>query len=122
MSNGNRNKHGKRKNEKENQQKKEQKRKSIIREIEMIIITALLPVLILLLYIYRKDNIQPEPVGQIVKAFLLGVLSIPFGEISCGEFGGTDGGRKCADQTNLFRFFQVFFSNLLQNSRNVAII
>ena len=31
----------------------------------------------MLLYIYRKDNIQPEPIGQIVKAFLLGVLSIP---------------------------------------------
>lgn len=43
----------------------------------MIIITALFPVVILLLYIYRKDNIQPEPIGQIVKVFLLGVLSIP---------------------------------------------
>ncbi len=43
----------------------------------MIIITALFPVVILLLYIYSKDNIQPEPIGQIVKAFLLGVLSIP---------------------------------------------
>ena len=43
----------------------------------MIIITALFPVVILLLYIYRKDNIQPEPIGQIVKAFLLGILSIP---------------------------------------------
>lgn len=42
-----------------------------------LIITALLPVFILILYVYRKDKIQPEPVGQIVKAFLLGTLSVP---------------------------------------------
>ena len=42
-----------------------------------LLITALLPVVILLLYIYRKDKMQPEPVGQIVKAFLLGLLTVP---------------------------------------------
>ena len=42
-----------------------------------LLLTALLPVLILIIYIYRKDKKQPEPIGQIVKAFLLGVLSIP---------------------------------------------
>ncbi|MBR5780790.1 MAG: PrsW family intramembrane metalloprotease [Bacteroidales bacterium] len=42
-----------------------------------LLITALLPVLILLLYIYRKDKMQPEPIGQIVRAFLLGLLTVP---------------------------------------------
>lgn len=42
-----------------------------------ILITALLPVVILLLYIYRKDKMQPEPIGQIVRAFLLGLLTVP---------------------------------------------
>lgn len=42
-----------------------------------LLITALLPVVILLLYIYRKDKMQPEPVGQIVRAFLLGLLTVP---------------------------------------------
>ena len=42
-----------------------------------IIITALLPIAILALYIYRKDKKSPEPIGQLVKAFIYGVLSIP---------------------------------------------
>lgn len=42
-----------------------------------LLLTALLPVVILLLYIYRKDKKQPEPIGQIVRAFLLGLLSAP---------------------------------------------
>lgn len=42
-----------------------------------LLLTALLPVLILIIYIYRKDKKQPEPIGQIVRAFLLGLLSAP---------------------------------------------
>lgn len=42
-----------------------------------ILITALLPVAILLFYIYRKDKNSPEPTSQMVKAFLMGILSIP---------------------------------------------
>jgi RsiW-degrading membrane proteinase PrsW (M82 family) len=42
-----------------------------------LLIAALLPVVILLLYVYRKDKMQPEPVGQIVRAFLLGFLTVP---------------------------------------------
>ena len=42
-----------------------------------ILITALLPVAILLFYIYRKDKNSPEPTSQLVKAFLMGILSIP---------------------------------------------
>lgn len=42
-----------------------------------ILLTALLPVAILVYYIYHKDRKSPEPTGQLVKAFLLGVISIP---------------------------------------------
>ena len=53
----------------------------------IIILTALLPVAILLFYIYHKDKKSPEPSGQLIKAFLFGAfsaplsfcLSIPFG-------------------------------------------
>ena len=43
----------------------------------IIILTALLPIVILAYYIYRKDRNSPEPIGQLVKAFLMGVLSAP---------------------------------------------
>lgn len=42
----------------------------------MLIFTALLPVLLLLFYIYKKDKYQPEPAGQILKAFGYGILSV----------------------------------------------
>lgn len=40
-----------------------------------ILITALLPVAILLTAIYLKDKASPEPAGQLVKAFVFGVIS-----------------------------------------------
>lgn len=40
-----------------------------------ILITALLPVVILLVTIYLKDKAAPEPAGQLVKAFVFGVIS-----------------------------------------------
>ena len=43
----------------------------------MILLTALLPVAILVYYIYHKDKKSPEPTGQLVKAFLFGILSVP---------------------------------------------
>lgn len=43
----------------------------------LILLTALLPVAILVFYIYRKDKSSPEPAGQLLKAFFLGVLSAP---------------------------------------------
>ena len=43
----------------------------------LILFTALLPVAILVFYIYHKDKNKPEPTGLLVKAFLLGILSIP---------------------------------------------
>ena len=42
-----------------------------------MILTALLPVAILVYYIYHKDKISPEPTGQLVKAFFYGILSVP---------------------------------------------
>lgn len=42
-----------------------------------ILLTALLPIAILTYYIYHKDKKSPEPTGQLVKAFLYGILSAP---------------------------------------------
>ena len=42
-----------------------------------ILLIAMLPVAILMFYIYRKDKNSPEPTGQLLKAFLFGILSIP---------------------------------------------
>lgn len=43
-----------------------------------IIVVALLPVAILVFYIYYKDRRSPEPAWQLVRAFLYGVLSTFF--------------------------------------------
>ncbi len=43
----------------------------------VIFFTALLPIAILVYCIYHKDKKSPEPTGQLVKAFLFGVLSVP---------------------------------------------
>ena len=43
----------------------------------IILLTALLPIVILVYYIYHKDKNSPEPTGQLMKAFLFGVLSVP---------------------------------------------
>ncbi len=42
----------------------------------MILIAALLPAAVLIFYIYRKDNLAPEPADQLIKAFVLGIVSI----------------------------------------------
>lgn len=43
----------------------------------IILFMALLPIAILAFYIFHKDKQYPEPTGQLVKAFLFGVLSVP---------------------------------------------
>ena len=43
----------------------------------LILLTALLPIALLVYYIYHKDKKSPEPTGQLVKAFLFGILSVP---------------------------------------------
>ena len=47
-----------------------------MKEVCIMLFVALLPVAVLLFYIYGKDRVKPEPVGQLVKAFGLGVVSI----------------------------------------------
>lgn len=44
---------------------------------QFVLIAALLPVVLLIAYIYRKDKYMPEPTGQLAKAFLFGILSCP---------------------------------------------
>ena len=46
-------------------------------ENTIILLTALLPIVVLLFYIYRKDKKSPEPIGLLVKTFFIGVLSVP---------------------------------------------
>lgn len=46
-------------------------------EKAIILLTALLPVGILLYYINHKDKKSPEPTRQLIKAFFFGVLSVP---------------------------------------------
>ena len=43
----------------------------------LILLTALLPIAILVFYIYHKDKNAPEPVGQLLRAFFIGVLAVP---------------------------------------------
>ena len=40
------------------------------------IISAILPVIILLIFIYRKDKYQPEPIGKLLLTFFVGCLSV----------------------------------------------
>lgn len=42
-----------------------------------VIVIALIPVVLLLFYILRKDRRAPEPARQLVKGFLFGILSLP---------------------------------------------
>ncbi len=46
-------------------------------ELIIILIAALLPVALLLIYIYKKDSAQPEPTSWLTKAFFYGILSAP---------------------------------------------
>lgn len=45
-------------------------------EATFIIIAAVLPVLVWVYYIYKKDQYQPEPTKLLVKGFCLGLLSV----------------------------------------------
>lgn len=50
----------------------------------LILILAVLPVIVLMIYVYKKDKYEKEPIGMLVKAFLLGILSIPLA-LYCDE-------------------------------------
>ncbi len=59
-------------------------------QILSMLLAALLPVGVLIYYIYWKDRGKPEPVWQLVKAFLLGVMSafVSLFISSCFELAG----------------------------------
>lgn len=40
------------------------------------IVSAVLPVLVLLYFIYKKDKYQPEPIGKLIWTFVVGCLSV----------------------------------------------
>ncbi len=46
-----------------------------------MIIIALIPIAILLFYIYKKDKLCPEPPLQFVLAFALGILCVPLSQL-----------------------------------------
>lgn len=43
----------------------------------VLLVAALLPAAILMVYVYHKDTVEKEPVGLIVRVFLLGVVAGP---------------------------------------------
>lgn len=44
--------------------------------MNIILITALLPVVILLFFVYRKDQYNKEPIGKLVLTFFVGCISV----------------------------------------------
>lgn len=46
-------------------------------QLSLILLAALAPIAILAYYIYRRDKFQKEPVKELLKAFGMGILSIP---------------------------------------------
>lgn len=55
-------------------------------DFALILLAALLPPFFLLIYIYRQDSRQPEPIGKLVKAFFCGVASAPLSFLLSGPF------------------------------------
>ena len=53
----------------------------------MIFVAALLPALIALYIIYKKDSKNPEPTGLLAKAVFFGVLSAPLSMLISGPLG-----------------------------------
>lgn len=43
----------------------------------VILAAAVLPAIVLLLFILRRDRLHPEPIPQLVRAFFFGLLSVP---------------------------------------------
>ena len=44
--------------------------------MNIVIISAILPVVLLLIFVYRKDKYQHEPIGKLLLTFLVGCLSV----------------------------------------------
>lgn len=43
----------------------------------LLLTIAIIPVIVLMIYVYKKDKYEKEPIGMLVRAFMLGILSIP---------------------------------------------
>ena len=54
----------------------------------IILALAIIPVIVLALYIYRKDKYEKEPPGMLMLAFFLGILAIPLDLIVVGMING----------------------------------
>ena len=46
-------------------------------EVYFVLLAAIIPIVILLWHIFRKDSAHPEPTTWLVKAFCFGLLSVP---------------------------------------------
>ena len=49
--------------------------------MSIMLFAALLPAVALMIYVYRKDRAEPEPIGLVVRVFLFGALSGPVAAI-----------------------------------------
>lgn len=56
-------------------------------ELVYLIFAALLPALLLIYYIFRKDKLKPEPKGQLIKGFFLGVGAAILVILALGPIG-----------------------------------
>lgn len=54
----------------------------------ILLILAILPVIVLSVYIYHKDKYEKEPFGKLMLAFFLGILAIPLDLIVVGMING----------------------------------
>lgn len=50
----------------------------------LLLTIAIIPVIVLMIYVYKKDKYEKEPWGMLVRAFMLGILSIPLA-LCCDE-------------------------------------
>ncbi len=47
----------------------------------MLLIAALLPAIVLMVYVYHKDRVEKEPIGLVLRVFFLGVVAGPIAAI-----------------------------------------
>ena len=49
--------------------------------MDILLIAALLPAIVLMVYVYRKDSVEKEPIGLIARLFVLGAVAGPLAAI-----------------------------------------
>ena len=49
--------------------------------MELLLAAAVLPALALMFYVYKKDKVEKEPVGLIVRLFVFGMIAGPLAAI-----------------------------------------